>query len=100
MPEWSKGSRLGRDTKVRGFKPHSAHLSVGEGKAQCLGHAIAQVLCLFVLVRIESTVKRKVLRAAVDNGPLGSTWHMMRKTRVRPGEPVLNDWTAPCERAR
>lgn len=25
MPEWSKGSRLGRDTKVRGFKPHSAH---------------------------------------------------------------------------
>lgn len=26
MPEWSKGSRLGRDTKVRGFKPHSAHL--------------------------------------------------------------------------
>ena len=28
MPEWSKGSRLGRDTKVRGFKPHSAQSSV------------------------------------------------------------------------
>ena len=26
MPEWSKGSRLGRDTKVRGFKPHSAQV--------------------------------------------------------------------------